>query len=213
MIGSMTKDSEVPTRRDILLRSAIAASPKLAGSLDILYEGFRARHLARTQEVLDAAVNAAGLPLLESRLEDSEELEVLFARALEAGANSALPRKRALLGKVIAQAASDQARIDDTSLIVGVLVQIDAAHVRCLTAIKLAEDQAEAAGEVTIRADYTEREIVHRIKEAGASYPPPVIALLAGLGLIEATGTTSPWPLVLGLTTFGRTLLDDLSNS
>lgn len=213
IIGSMANESEVPSKRDILVRSAIAASPKLAGSLNIVYEGFRARHVARMKEVVDASTDVAGLPLLKARLEASEELDVLFAAALEAGAISALSRKRSLLGKVVGQAAADDALIDEVSLTVGVLSQIDAAHVRCLAAIKLAEDEATAKGEVRTRADFAEREIVQRIKNAGASYPPPVIALLAGLGLVEATGTATPWPLVLGLTPFGLSLLEDLSDS
>ena len=199
-----------PSIADIVTRTALTASPRFAGSLMTLYEGFRARWVARANEVAEEAAAGIGLERLEARLAESEPLDAAFAAAVEAGTSSAMVAKRRMLGRMIAQAALDDALVDEATLYVGILRQIDTPHVRCMEIVYRAEEEADAAGEVHPRADGSEREINQRIRDAAATQPPPVTTLLVSLGLMEAATTWDGRPLVVGLTTFGRSFLNDL---
>lgn len=205
-----TNNDQPPSIPDIAVRAAIAASPRFAGSLNIIYEGFRDRWRARVSDVTDPIFESVQPEVLESRLNADERLDAALAAAVQAGSSSGLRQKRRLLGKLVAAAVLDDARVDESVLVIGVLAQIDAPHVLCLESIRRAEDAAEAAGEVEPRAEGAERAIVTRIKDAGRAHPAPVIAVLTSLGLIETTGAWNGTALVQGLTAFGHTLLDDL---
>lgn len=141
---------------------------------------------------------------------ESESFDVLVGAAVEAAARSALEAKRQLLGRLVAEAALDDALVDESRLLVGVPDQLEAPHVRCLEAIRRAEQEAEDAGEVMPRARYAEREMNNRIREAGEGQPMSVLSLLSNLGLLETTGSGNEWIWVKGTTVFGRELLDDL---
>lgn len=199
-----------PSVPDIMIRAAIAASPRLAGSMAILYEGLRDRWAARGSEVLAEVAASAPAAELERRLLQDEALDAALTTAVEAGAQTSLGAKRRLLGRVVGRAVLDDARIDEATLIVGVLSQIDVPHVRCLEAVRRAEEQAEEAGEVPIRAEGAERETVRRIAAAGQAHPVPILAALTSLGLLEAHGVYEGTTLVKGLTPFGQVLLADL---
>ena len=203
-------DKPPPSVPDILARALVAASPKFAGSLAILYDGFRARWSARVSQVSDEVTAVMPPEKLSRRLEAQPALDAAFAAALEAAGRTGLEAKRRLLGRVIARAVLDDARVDEATLLVGVLSQIDAPHVRCLEAIHRAEEEAEAAGEIAPRAQYAERETVPRIAEVGRAHPDPVLAALASLGLIETSNTWGDTAILKGLTPFGQALLRDL---
>jgi hypothetical protein len=203
-------DKRPPSWPDILARAAIAASPQLAGSLAILYAGIRDRWAARGSQVLEEIASGAPASELERRILEDGALDAALAAAVEAGARTSLEAKRRLLGRVVVRAVLDDSRVDEATLIVGVLSQIDAPHVRCLEAVRRAEEQAEVAGEAAPRAEGAEREIVQRIAVAGRAHPVPVLAALTSLGLLETHGVYEGTTIVKGLTPFGQALLTDL---
>jgi hypothetical protein len=201
---------EVPSVTDIVSRAAIQASPRLAGSLSILYDGFRQRWLARAREVVDEVEKRVPSDLLSQRLVGSQELDATFLAAVEAGASSGLEAKRRLLGKVVAEAVLDDAKVDHATLITHMLAQIDAPHIRCLEAIYRAKKQAAAAGQLSPTARGAEQPIHQDITNAGRAYPAPVLVALVSLGLLDASVTWDGVALVKGPTTFGQHLLDEL---
>jgi hypothetical protein len=209
----MTEGKKPPSLPDIAARAAIAASPRVAGSLAVVYDGLRERHAARAAQVVDAAVSGLDPEDLAAALAADEALDAAFAAAVDAGAQSGLRAKRRLLGRVVNQALRDAARVDDAVLLVGVLAQIDAPHVRCLALVRSAEQDARAAGEVSPRARYAEREIVPRISGALDGEPAAVVVALKSLGLLDANGTYDGEVLVKGLTPFGERLLADLDDA
>lgn len=97
----------------------------------VLYEGLRDRWAARGSEVLADVAASAPAAELERRLLQDEALDAALTAAVEAGAQTSLRAKRRLLGRVVGRAVLDDARIDEATLIVGVLSQIDVPHVRC----------------------------------------------------------------------------------
>lgn len=202
--------SREPDETEVKLEWSVGVAKWLPAELS-LSRAVTKRYQGRGQEVL--AQLAAPVELVERRLSESEPLDAALVAAVTAAVSSSLRAKRRLLGRLINEAVLDDARVDNTALIVGVLAQIDAPHVRALEAIRRAESEAEAAGEVPPRAEGAEREINARIQTAGAQQPPPVLAALTSLGLLEATTTWNGNAIVVGLTEFGNELLDSLRAS
>lgn len=151
--------------------------------------------------------------VLAGRLRESEALDAGLSAAFDAAAKTALAAKRRLLGRLINQAVLDDAKVDDATLRVGILGQIDAPHVRALEVVYRAELAARSAGEVEARAEGAEREIHPGIRAAGLTQPPPVLIALASLGLLETTATYGGDMIVKGLTPFGEGLLNSLRDA
>jgi len=91
--------AKVPSIPDVLARAAIQASPRLAGSLSVVYDGLRQRWVARGQEVVSEVDSRSTPDLLSQRLAESEELDAAVLTAVEAGASSGVGAKRRLLGR------------------------------------------------------------------------------------------------------------------
>lgn len=199
-----------PSIPDILARATLQASPRLAGSLSILYEGARDRWASRGTDVLAAASAVADTATIVARTAQDAQLDAALSAAVEAGTRSGLVAKRRLLGRVVGRAVLDDARVDEATLVVGILSQIDAPHVRCLELLARAEVVARSSGELEEVADGAERPLVQRIVDVGTAQPQPVLAALVSLGLIETTSTWGGSMMVLGVTPFGQHLLDDL---
>ena len=172
-----------------LIRATLQASPRLAGSLPVAYEGARDRWAARGSDVLTATSPAADVATLAARIASDDQLDAVLSAAVEAGARSGMAAKRRLLGRVVARAVLDDARVDEATLVVGVLSQIDAPHVRCLELIERAEEAARDAGELEEAAEGSERPVVQRISDVGRTQPQPVLTASVSLGLIETTAT------------------------
>jgi hypothetical protein len=95
----------------------------------------RERASTRRQMFVGATIKDSGLAgrELAALLRDSPQFASLFESALDASARSVHEQKIRLLAKVVAQAASDTARIDDAELVASTLRELESAHVRALT--------------------------------------------------------------------------------
>lgn len=199
-----------PTVPDILARTIITASPKLAGSALVFYEGFRDRGAARRRDAAAEIENAEpDLDLLHQRLAASEDLDAAVDRALRAAEVSGLAAKRRLLGRVVAAALKDVAKLDRALIILDALEQIEAPHVRSMVAVRDIVRVLDTAGEMPMRARGAGHEIVRRVVEVGDQQDPQVLQRLLNLDLIFAGGSSERW-YVHELTPFGHELLADL---
>ncbi|KRC63580.1 hypothetical protein ASE12_01645 [Aeromicrobium sp. Root236] len=172
---------------------------------------FVARFNKRADEVMESASAAAGGPdALDLRLEANEELDVLVGVASMAAATSAMHDKRRLLARVVAAALSDEASIDEAALLISALSEIDAVHVRALTAIGRAEDDAKASGEIGVTARGAEKPLTGTVRQVVDKLPDPVLRKLLTVGLIEGSILWDGTSHVPGLTTFGERILADL---
>lgn len=106
--------------------------------------GMSRRWIERGGSPLNVVLSRIKEDELEARLRERPELDALLARSMNTAAAWGLEAKRRLLGRVVCQAVLDDAEIDESTLIIDVLAQIDAPHVRCLGAISRAE--AEGLG-------------------------------------------------------------------
>lgn len=165
---------------------------------------------SRGQDVLDSVTQAVDGEVLERRLLQAPEVEVLLARAVNAAAASSLASKRRLLARVVQAAILDDAAIDQATLIVDVLEQVDAVHIRCLEAIARAELNSKEAGDWEFTAERAEKPANQRVQEAADDYPSPIIKRLETLGLADASVDWSGHTRVTGMTVFGELVLNDL---
>lgn len=165
---------------------------------------------SRGQEVLDSVTQAVDGEVLERRLLRAPEVEVLLARAVNAAAASSLASKRRLLARVVQAAVLDDAAIDQSTLILDVLEQVDAVHIRCLEAIARAELESKEAGDWEFTAERAEKPSNQRVQDAADGYPSPIIKRLETLGLADASVDWSGHTRVTGMTVFGELVLNDL---
>jgi hypothetical protein len=165
---------------------------------------------SRGQEALDSVTQAVNGEVLEHRLLQAPEVEVLLARAVNAAAASSLASKRRLLARVVQAAVLDDAAIDQSTLILDVLEQVDAVHVRCLEAIARAELESKEAGDWEFTAERAEKPSNQRVQDAADGYPSPIIKRLETLGLADASVDWSGHTRVTGMTVFGELVLNDL---
>ncbi len=165
---------------------------------------------SRGQEVLDSVTQAVDGEVLERRLRQAPEVEVLLGRAVNAAAASSLASKRRLLARVVQAAVLDDAAIDQSTLILDVLEQVDAVHIRCLEAIARAERESKEAGDWEFTAERAEKPSNQRVQDAADGYPSPIIKRLETLGLADASVDWSGHTRVTGMTVFGELVLNYL---
>lgn len=165
---------------------------------------------SRGAEALEEALTRVDAAVIERRIEESENVSVLVGRALQAAADSTLRDKRRLLGQLISESTLDDAVVDENLIWVDILARIDGPHVRCMEAIRRAEQEAVEGKERGPVAEAAEKPYVPRIQEAAKSYPSPVIRVLSTLGLIQGTVMWDESTRVTGMTLLGERLLSYL---
>lgn len=165
---------------------------------------------SRGQEVMDSVAAVVESEGLERRLLQSPEVEVLLARAINAAAASSVSDKRRLLARVVQAAVLDDAAIDQSTLLVDVLEQVDAVHIRCLEAIARAEWESKEAGDWEFTAERAEKPSNQRVQNVADGYPAPIIKRLEILGLADASVMWDGHARVTGMTVFGELLLHEL---
>ncbi|MFC7861271.1 hypothetical protein ACFQ9D_09695 [Arthrobacter koreensis] len=166
----------------------------------------------RSAEVLQPSVDALGEDGLSARLQASEEIDVLVARAVLAGGATSHAGKRRLLAKVVQKAVLDDAEIDQSLLIIEMIEQIDSPHIRCLEDIRRAELRAQASGEMGVTARGAEKPITDEVSATVRKYPEMLIRRLEGLGLVDGSLTWDGITVITGTTSTGTLILQELHN-
>lgn len=130
----MSEPSEAPTPDDvapltsfaeILLRAAVSAIPGFGGPLEIILTGLRERQAANATELMSGVVEAIGQERLLSRVHDDPFFAALFSRAVNASIRTGMSSKRQLLVAAVTQVALDDAKLDESQMIVDALDTLD----------------------------------------------------------------------------------------
>lgn len=171
------------------------------------------RWVQRGQDAVESLVERVAPELLAQRLQESPELDALLTRAVQMAADTALPAKRRLLGRVVARAVLDDAEIDEATFIVEALRDLEPPHARCLEAIGRAEQEAGEHGELEPVAPKAEQPIIQRIHDVAAQYPGPVFVTLDRAGLVDVLLSHDGVLALKGLTSLGRIVLNDLRDA
>lgn len=210
--GEVGGDVPILTAEEVvaaLLRGTLSTIPGAAllgefVGLGIMVAGRLDRVRATAQEM--AAASGGGGRLLEG-LRDSERLEVLALRALEAGSDSYDEAKRLLLGQVVGRAVLDDAVIDEAELHVFALREMDAPHARALEEFRRLEEEAS---DRRLEEPESREQVSKAISEASRKYPVPVRATLIRIGVVLPATLVGGGVEVYGVSDFGRTLVEEL---
>lgn len=171
---------------------------------------FGHRFGSRGSEVLQPSIEGIGVDALVARLEASEELDALVSRAFIACGRSAHTGKRALLAKIVQRTVLDDAKLDESSLLVRIMDQIEGPDIRCLEEMRRAEQRARDSGELGAIARGAEKPMTREVDKAAEKYPEAVLRSLERLGLISATINWDGSAYVSGMSSLGDSILDEL---
>jgi hypothetical protein len=185
------RDPHVPPWWETIVKAGLAAVPGIGGPLSVLVADVATRDRARVTEVGTTAIEAAGSPevLLDAVQRDERVADMLVTAAFAASQTSVQGKRRAM-GRVVGCAAQDDAVIDESQLMLRVLIDLDAPEFHVLARIAGVGGDQDAARSI---AD---------------SAPVPVAQALIRNGLVNTAGTLGGGLAILGLTPFGRSLLD-----
>lgn len=169
----------------------------------------RRRWTSRAQPVADAAVAAAGgADELAAALEASEDLDVLLSRAIAAAGASASATKRRLLARVVSQAVLDDAEVDDATLILIALEQLEVPHIRALETIHRVDQERIAEGHRPPIAAGAAREIDEVVSDSARQFPSALIRILLNTGLLDGGQSwDGAMVYITGLTSYGEEIL------
>jgi len=125
-------DDATPSWAETAKRVTLAAIPYVGGALQVVYEDVRARRADKAADTITDIINATGEKALVQRLAEDPVAEALFVNAVDAAVRTGLEAKRRVLARAVAQAVTDEARLDEGLLITDVLAHLDAPHVKAL---------------------------------------------------------------------------------
>jgi hypothetical protein len=194
---TIERRGSAPSWMETVVKAGVSAVPVIGGSLATVIGDTLERRRERVSEFGEAAVAALGSPetLLE-RLHADERVSDLFLDGAVAASSTSLRAKRRAMGRVVANAASDDAEVELMQLVMSVLVDLDAPHFAVLG--KIAEGGEENLDWARSVAD---------------AAPDPVVAALIRHGTVATAGTFGGGLAVSGLTSFGRLLLEYVADA
>jgi hypothetical protein len=185
------RDPDVPPWWETIVKAGLAAIPQIGGPLSVLVADVATRDRARVTEVGMTAVEAAGSPeVLLAAVQRDERVADLLVTAGFAASQTSVEGKRRAMGRVVGRAAQDDAAIDESQLMLRVLIDLDAPEFNVLARIADAGGDQDSARSIADGA------------------PLPVASTLIRNGLVETVGTLGGGLAVVGLTPYGRSLLD-----
>lgn len=206
-------ENEVRPWGETIVRAAVKAVPYAGESLLMIADQVFARQRAAASELMGEIATAAGGPeRLALRLADSE-IEALFVNGFETAMRTGVAAKQRLLAEVIANAVSDDAKVDSSQLYVMALRDLEAPHIRALARLAriVRELQPKMPNEFTEKPRFVER-ANEQIREVWDTEPAPIQAALVRTGCVQLYrgGLQSSYKIDQYITEFGIELLDDI---
>jgi hypothetical protein len=197
----------------------VVVSHGLAAPALMVYDAVRAGRAQRFSLTIDELFAKVDPNVVVDLISRSPAFGELVAEVLETASRSSFEPRRRLLARVLVNAATDEACIDESAVMAGVLHELDAPHIRALERIRAAFDtyelSAEQQDDLASRDPTGERGYEADCRsdaafEVSKREPAPVITALIRTGALAQ-------PMVLGnvvgsgnVTAFGRALLNDL---
>jgi len=128
---------------ETVAKATVSMVPIVGGPAVVVWDAVRDRLAAKMQKTADEIIADVGVDLLAARLAESSEFEALTVNAMEAAARTGYESRRRLLGRVVINVATDDARIEHSQLVCLAVRDLDAPHVRALERIREAHDSTE----------------------------------------------------------------------
>lgn len=146
---------------------------------------FRERHAEQAWQI---ACEQSGLDsqTLADRLARSASTLYLAAEAVQAAELTPLPEKVAVFGLVIANAARDDAKVDEEQMIVAVLAKLDAPHIQVLKLLSTESPKLRMQGYDVSQPGWPAAEVREALP-GHAVMLDPILSALTSHGLVEQT--------------------------
>jgi hypothetical protein len=192
------------------LRAPIAGVPGLATSAGIVLEHMITRRRHTGEEFIETVVSHVGEHELLTAIQNDDERNELLWSSVQASMSTGIEGKRIYLARVVTNAMTDTAKIDDAQLIVKALTELEGPHISALVKLVAADDaNQDDPGDSD--------EILQAALEA---VPAPVLATLVRVGVVYVGSDQRRNGLysvprartysITGVNDFGRELLDNL---
>lgn len=188
--ASVARAPSAPGWPETLVKAGLAAIPIIGGVLETVVGDVAERRRERVTELGRHAVDEAGGPeaLIDGVRRDERVADMLVSAAF-AATESAVEEKRRAMGRAVGQAARDDAAIDESQILLRVLLDLDAPEFHILGEIAPLDGEPDD------------------VRAAVDGVPTPVVSALIRNGVVETVGTYDGGQAVTGLTPFGRMLV------
>lgn len=206
-------NQEPPTWLETSGKAAARLVPYVGSSISVVLEDVLARHRSRGMDVVqDIADHLPDADSLMSRLAANEEVELIFVEGVEIAIRSGFAAKRRLLAKVVARAVNDDAKIEESQLIVTALRDLDAPHIRALARLRTVQNEAEASKDPGDQNKSAHDRVTGAVASASYKEPVPIRSTLVRTGVVFPATVVGSGVVIASLTDFGEKLLADLDS-
>lgn len=125
----------------IAAEAAVALVPWVGGAASVLVGHHYRRRAESYASALAESLTDEQLRDLEDLIRHDEQLQDLLLDGVEAAMKTRVDAKRRALGRILARAVSDPARLDEIELVQTSLAGIEAAHARVLSVFMEKQDR------------------------------------------------------------------------
>jgi hypothetical protein len=199
-------DDESRTLAYKVARAAMTSILPGGELLATLIDHEQERQLRIARGLVDQLSEEVGAAELLRRVEESEEIAAAFRQAVDVATRTGLEQKRQALARVIAAAVLDDAHVDEATLVVHALRDLDAPHIRALERMRRAEDSVQRQDGVTRLND---AEVTQAVRQVSDAEPDAVNTTLVRTGVAHVVGSSYGGQPVPGMVSdFGRLVLE-----
>ena len=193
-----------------LARAAVSSFLPGGELLAALIDHEQERQLRIARGLVDQISEAAGAAELLRRVDQSEEVAAAFRQAVDVATRTGLEQKRKALARVVAAAVLDDAQVDEATLVVQALRDLDAPHIRALERMRRAEDSVQRQDGVTRLND---ADVTNAVRQVADAEVDAVNTTLVRTGVAHVVGSSYGGQPVPGMVSdFGRLVLKYLQS-
>ncbi|MFB1295142.1 MULTISPECIES: hypothetical protein [Mycobacteriaceae] len=177
-------DEEVPSWKQIVVRAAVASGAEVLGwqagvpgvgaGTGAVVQGLIDSRQGRAEEFVDGVADLVDAHRLLEQVRADPGLQNLLWDGIQAAMSAADSGKRIYLARVVANALTDDTKMDDAQFIVAALRELEGPHVRALVRLIAADDEN--------RKDPGNND--ETLQTALSNEPPAVKAVLVRTGLV-----------------------------
>ena len=206
-------ENEIRAWPEVIALAGAKLVPGAGESLHMLLDQvFVRRRASASQLVGEITTAAGGVETLALRLANPE-IEALFIDGFETAMRTSVAAKRRLLAEVIANAVSDDAKVDSSQLYVMALRDLEAPHIRALARLAaiVRELRPQMPSDVTKKSHFVNI-ANEKVRLVWNGEPSPIQAALVRTGCVQLQRgfLESGYEITQYITEFGFELLDHI---
>lgn len=192
--------AEPRTLAHALADAALSLVPG-GGIMAALLKHSHEESLRTAGELVDRAADPSGLEHLLARVEGNEEVAAIFRTAVEAATRTGDKQKRQMLGALVSQAVLDDAKVDESTIFVSMLRNLEGPHLRALVAMDRGDAAGHAIVDQQLKSDKTQITVERvawivgrEVKRSVGDMPSSLLPVLIREGLAAPLQNATPGP-------------------